>query len=220
MKTLTSQLFELGKGIIEKLPEVSDNTGKFSMANDGGVEIEVGEFLYGVTRVLKPTNILETGTYTGISSMYIAQGLKDNNFGQLITLETSAIHKEQAEKLWDQVGIIPFVTCQLVSSLEFKTELQFDLIFLDSEPEFRFKELVKFYNNLKLGGFLFIHDLPPTFCQGNINSDHPEFKDWPFGTVPEQMKQWIKEDKLRPFSFPSPRGFVGFYKTNKEDYHA
>ncbi len=51
-----------------------------------------------------------------------------------------------------------------------------------------------------------------------MNPDHPEFKDWPFGTVLPEMKQWIKEDKLRPFSFPSPRGLVGFYKTKPDDY--
>lgn len=46
------------------------------MQDDGGVEIETGEFLWGLTRILKPKHVLTTGVYTGISDMYIAQGLK------------------------------------------------------------------------------------------------------------------------------------------------
>lgn len=214
MKTITQQLFELGKGIIEQLPEVSDNTGRFSMADDGGVEIETGEFLYGLTRILKPEHILETGTYTGISAMYMAQGLKDNLQGQLITLETELTHKERAEKLWNQVGVSLFVTCQQISSLDYKTETQFELIFLDSEPEFRFEELVKLYNNLKPGGFILIHDLHHHLSQ------HPneKFYGWPFGTLPVEIANWLKEDKLRFVPFPTPRGLAMFYKVKEGDY--
>jgi len=214
MRTITDQLFELGKGIIQQLPEVSDNTGKFSMADDGGVEVESGEFLYGLVRILKADRILETGTYTGISSMYMGQALKDNGFGQVTTLEVSPVHKERAEKLWNQVGVAPFVTCELIASLDYQTEQRFDFIFLDSEPEFRFKELVKFYDNLKSGGYFFIHDLHRHLSQ----HDNEQFFGWPFGELPEQIVNWIKEDKLRVFSLPTPRGLTGLYKPAEEDF--
>ncbi len=215
MRTITDQLFELGKGIIEKLPEVSDNTGKFSMADDGGVEVESGEFLYGLVRILKADNILETGTYTGISSMYMAQALKDNGFGQITTLEVSPIHKERAEKLWNQVGVAPFVDCELIASLDYKTERRFDLLFLDSEPEYRFKELIKFYPNLKDGGFILIHDLHHHLSQED--NENLGFG-WPFGKLPEEIVTWLKEDKLRFIPFPTPRGLALFYKTKEGDY--
>jgi predicted O-methyltransferase YrrM len=185
------------------------------MADDGGIETETGEFLYGLVKILKPEFILETGTYTGISSMYMGQGLKDNNSGKLITLEVEQFHKERAERLWNQVGVAQYVTCQQIKSLEYETESKFDLIFLDSEPEFRFKELIKFYPNLKPGGYFFIHDLHRHLSQ------HPneKFFGWPFGELPQLIKNWVKEDALRVISFPTPRGLTGFYKPMMEDFH-
>ena len=47
------------------------------MFNTGGIECEVGELLYGLVRALKPKHILETGTYHGLSSTYMALGLKE-----------------------------------------------------------------------------------------------------------------------------------------------
>jgi predicted O-methyltransferase YrrM len=215
MKTLTQQLFELAKGIIEEKPEVSDHTGHFTMADDGGVETQTGTFLYGLLNILQPELVLETGTYTGVSAMYMGQALKDNGHGHIITLEISPVHKERAERLWVQTGVSPFVTCQQVASLEYQTSSQFDFIFLDSEPEFRFKELVKFYPNLKPGGYIFIHDLHRHLSQQD-NKEHGF--GWPYGKLPEEIVNWIAEDKLRCFSFPTPRGLTGFYKPTEEDY--
>jgi len=152
MKTLTEQLLEASQGVLNLQPEVSDSTGKYHMFDDGGVESEVGEFLYGIVKVLKPEKILETGTYSGISSMYMAQGLKDNGFGHLTTVEYEITHKNRAEKLWGNCGLSEFVTCKLQSSLDFNPD-NYELIFLDTEPNLRFKELVKFFPNLKDGGY-------------------------------------------------------------------
>ena len=84
---VTDELIQKSNGLISLHPEVSDWTGKnFMMFDDGGVELEVGEFLYGLVRVMKPENILTTGVYTGISDMYIAQALVDNGTGKSTAL--------------------------------------------------------------------------------------------------------------------------------------
>lgn len=217
METITQQLFELGKEFITLKPEIRDETGKYHMADDGGVETEVGELLYGLIRVLQPENILETGTYTGISSLYMAQALKDNTHGHITTLEIEETHKKRAENLWNACGVNGYVTCKLQRSLEYMPSEKYDFMFLDSEPDIRFSELVRFFDNLKRGGYVLIHDVPRNLCQGNVNPDHPELKSWPFGDVPYQIKQWVKEDRLRPIHFPTPRGLFGFYKPHEED---
>ena len=198
--------------------EISDPTKQFSMADDGGVETEVGEFLYGLVRVLKPEFILETGTYTGVSSMYMAQALKDNGKGILTTLEISSIHRDRAEKLWTEVGVNLRVTCLLTESLEYSPLEQYDLIFSDSEPQIRFEEVIKFFPFLKQGGYIGIHDLPRSLCQGNFNPDHPEMKSYPYGDLPDQIKEWLKTDQLRMVHFPTPRGLTFLYKPTEEDY--
>jgi len=218
MNKLTSDLIERSRGLIRALPEVSDNTGKYMMFDDGGVELETAEFLWGLVRLLKPAKILETGTYTGISALYMAQALRDNGFGRLITLEIEGTHKARAEKLWRLVEVEPFVECRQQSSLDFTSDGLYELIFLDSEPNIRWAELEKFYDYLRPGGYIGIHDVPPSLCQGNINPDHPELPSYPFGDVPSRMAELIKTGRLVKFHLPNPRGSVWFYKPKDEDY--
>lgn len=214
MKTITDQLFEAAGGLIKKQPEVSDATGKFSMADDGGVECEVGEFLYGLVRVLKPERVLTTGIYTGVSDMYVAQALKDNGFGHSTALEIEETHLRRAEKLWKLTGVSEQVTGILKPSLEFTPEGEVDFMFLDSEPDLRFKEVERYFQYLKPGGFIGIHDL-----HRHLSQTDSEFGfGWPYGPIPQMMLQWIKEGQLRVVSFPTPRGLTLFYRPAPDDF--
>lgn len=218
---ITDELIQKSNGMISLHEEINDWTGKhFQMFDDGGVELETGEFLYGLMRVLKPENVLETGTYTGISAMYMAQGLKDNGSGSILSLEIDETHKRRATELWKRVGVENYSLCLLKSSKDFiPAEDNYDFMFLDSEPELRFSELVRFFSALKLGGFVFLHDLHRHMGQGQLkNPDHPEMNNWPWGDLPKEIIQWVKEDKLRPIHFPTPRGLMGFYKPMVVDY--
>lgn len=214
MKT-TDELIQKSNNLIKLHPEISDWTGKhFQMFDDGGVELEVGEFLYGLVRVLKPESILETGTYTGISAMYMAQGLTDNDLGHLDTVEFEMAHKTRAEELWRRVGVMSRVDCILMDARKFVPKHQYDLLFLDSEPNMRFDELVRFFSSLSPGGFVFIHDLHRHMSQ----QPHEMFFGWPYGKLPQQIVDWVKDDQLRPVHFPTPRGFMGFYKPREDDF--
>lgn len=211
---ITKSLVERSNGLLNLSPE-----GQFQSFNSGGVEAEVGEFLYALVRNLKPENVLETGTHLGVSSSYIGQALKDNGFGKLTTLEILEENKVQAEKLWRQLGL-ENITCLLEKSVDFSPIANYDFIFLDSEPEIRFKELVRFYINLKEGGYFGIHDLPPDLCEGNINPDHPEYKNWPYGEVPKEMREYLKEQKLIRFHLPTPRDCAFFFKPTGRYFNA
>lgn len=213
---ITDELIQKSGGLISLRPEVNDWTGKyFQMFDDGGVELEVGEFLYGLLRVLKPNLVLETGTYTGISAMYMGQALNDNGFGNVLSLEIDPVHKKRAEDLWERVGLEEYVGCRLQSSKDFESTEVWDFMFLDSEPEFRFAELVKFFPSLRPGGFVFIHDLHRHMSQAETEG---QAFGWPYGALPQQIKDWVKDDELRPIHFPTPRGFMGFYKPALDDF--
>ncbi len=221
MKTITEQLVEMSQGIIKQYPEVRDEGKGYSMADDGGVELEVGEFLYAMVRILKPLHILETGTYTGISAMYMAQGLKDNNLSnsEFFTCDISQFHLDRARKLWEKVDVSNYIFSKQIESLKVEpARNDYDLMFLDSEPNLRYHELVRFFPYLKEGGYVFIHDVPRNFTQGNVNPDHPEIASWPFGDLPREIKNWVHLDQLRVFHLPNPRGMVGFYKPRKDDF--
>ena len=178
--------------------------------NSGGVEVEVGEFLYGMVRVIKPQKILETGTHHGISATYMGMALKDNGFGKLITIENVAENVNRANKLFGKHKLGKYIDIHIADVRTVELESDFDMFFLDSEPQYRFDELIRFYPHLSVGGYAFIHDLHRHFgYKEKIN---------PFGDVPDELDKAIRGDELAVFNFPTPRGLAGFYKLHPYDY--
>lgn len=201
-----------------KLSDEKIEDRNYKSFDSGGVELEVGEFLYSMVRMLKPKHILETGLYSGISCMFMAEALKDNEVGSIDEVEFEPKFIANSKERLSKLGLLQYVNIYQQSSLDFNPSNNYDLILLDTEPQIRFQELVKFYPRLNDGGYLFIHDLPRSLSQGAVNTDHPEIKNWPFGDIPEQMRLWLQEGKLRLFHLPNPRGLGGFYKTKPGDY--
>jgi predicted O-methyltransferase YrrM len=50
-------------------------------------EVEAGDFMYGLVRLLKPLVVVETGCYLGETSMRIGEALQANGVGQLHTCD-------------------------------------------------------------------------------------------------------------------------------------
>ena len=145
----------------------------------------------------------------------MGMGLLDNGFGQLDTIEfLSEIHGVAKARI-ARLGLQNHVTCHLGDARMFQPEAPYEFILLDTEPQTRFAELIKFYDHLKPGGFVFIHDLHQHMHQ--ISNEEHGFA-WPYGPLPEQIKQWVKDGKLRPIHFETPRGLTGFYKVHPDDY--
>lgn len=187
----------------------------YTSFNDAGVETEVGEFLYAMVRVLKPVHVLETGTHVGIGAAYMGQALKDNGAGELRTVEfLPEIHLRAIGRI-RQLELVDYVYPMLADVREIVPTVKWQLILLDTEPQTRFAELVKFYDYLDEGGYIFIHDLHRHMHQ--IPNEEHGFA-WPFGEIPEKIKGLVRGGRLRPFHFPTPRGLTGFYKPHQEDY--
>src|SRR6476646_4021887 len=60
---------------------------RWSMFDSMSAEVEVLEFIRTVVTTIKPELVVETGTFTGISTLWIAEGLKANGRGRVITCE-------------------------------------------------------------------------------------------------------------------------------------
>lgn len=187
----------------------------FTSFNDAGIECETGEFLYSLVRLIKPEQILETGTHWGIGTSYMALALEDNLKGKLTTVEFLPEIWKRAKERFKTLGITNRVRSILQDVTKVKFDEQFDLILLDTEPQTRFGELVQFFDNLKPGGFIFIHDLHRHM--GQMPNEEHGFA-WPWGKIPEPMQELVKSGQLRPFYFDTPRGLTGFYKPSPADY--
>lgn len=222
--TITQRLQQLDDSLVlHNEGEWNSTTLPYSAFNSGGVESEVGEFLYGLVRMMKPQNVLETGTHLAVGAAYMGLALQDNGFGHLDTIEFQIDNHFQANKRISTMGLQSYVTVHFgdvakfdpVSTSKYNSSKTYQFIFLDTEPQTRFAELEQFYPFLDEGGYMFIHDLHPHMHQ-IANADHGFA--WPYGPITDWMKRHVANDKLRPFHFKTPRGLTGFYKTGSETY--
>lgn len=195
--------------------EWSDTQSLYSAFNDAGIECETGEFLYSLIRILKPHKVLETGTHWGIGSAYMGLALKDNGIGSMDTVEFIPEIFARAKMRIQKLEIDHIVKQHLMDVAKFEPNEKYQMILLDTEPQTRFAELIKFFPYLIEGGYIFIHDLHRHMHQ--IPNEEHGFA-WPYGQVTPQMKELINTDQLRPFHIETPRGLTGFYKTHPEDY--
>lgn len=197
-------------------PEISPGDHGFSMFNDAGTEVEISEFLYGLVRMLKPNLILETGTHKGISSAFMGQSLKDNNKGKIITTEIHQEHIDDAKALWKDIGVDDYIISHKQESLRlnFDSDVHFDMLFLDSEPQLRFDEFIRFWPNVIPGGFILIHDLHSSM--GHHDKIYHDVYDWPYGDFRIKLGPFIKNLDITWIHFKTPRGLSMFQKSSSE----
>ena len=72
--------------------------------------VETIEFLYALTRLIKPTNVLETRTWLGLAACAIGRALVANGFGHLTTFESDPEARAMARKIIEDYGLEPPIT--------------------------------------------------------------------------------------------------------------
>ena len=181
-----------------KLEWEYNTQGPYQMFDSGGCEVEVGEFLYGLVKAVKPQRILETGLYSAITTMFMADAVRDNGFGHIDTVEWERQHIERSKERLSKMDLLQFVTVYNESSLDFQPSGEYDLVLLDTEPQLRLSELVKFWSHIKPGGIIIIHDLNELL--GNRQSPWEDFV--------EKIGDKIKDNELQIIHLPTPRGIT------------
>lgn len=216
MNPITESLINKAGGLLKVHPEINDWTGKsYQMFNTGSVEVDTAEFLYAMVRLTKPERILDTGTHYGVSALYMALAAEHNGFGEVVSMEIDEHYVKEAKKLWDKVGLSHRIKQYHGKSLEYKEPGGFQFMLLDTEPQIRFAELLKFEPVLGYGGYVFIHDLHRHMSQ-EYNAEHGF--GFPFGRLPQEIVDMVNVKRLWPFHFPTPRGLLGLYRRHPDDY--
>src|SRR6202050_2774557 len=60
---------------------------RWSMYDSMTAEVEVLEFLRTLVTTVKPSLVVETGTFLGVSTLWIAEALRINGFGRIVSCE-------------------------------------------------------------------------------------------------------------------------------------
>jgi len=118
-----------------------------------------GGFLSMISKMLKPCNILEIGTFTGYSALCLAEGLQPN--GELHTIEIDEELEEMITKYFNISEHKEKLHLHIGNALEIIPKLNktWDLVFIDAEKT----EYLQYYEmvlpHVKKGCFLLIDNV-------------------------------------------------------------
>lgn len=131
---------------------------RWSMYDSMTAEVEVLEFLRTLVTTIKPELIVETGTFSGISTLWMAEGCKANGFGRILTCEYDPLVYENAKQRFAKSGLAEWIELRNESSLEMSVEGRIDLLFSDSDPPIREQEVRRFLPQINPQGLILMHD--------------------------------------------------------------
>lgn len=120
-----------------------------------------GKFLYMMTRMLSPRNVLEIGTFTGYSAICMASGLPEG--GHLDTLEVNDELEDLITEGFGRAGVEDRITLHIGDALEFlrgrQGKCSYDLTFIDANK----REYPDYYELVlsltRSGGFILADDV-------------------------------------------------------------
>ena len=94
-----------------------------------------GRVLSMISHMIKPTRILEIGTFTGYSALCLAEGLSDD--GMLITIDSNEEWKDRCEDFFQQAGMQHKISmiCGKAAEVLPTVTGEFDLVFIDADKE-------------------------------------------------------------------------------------
>ena len=181
----------------ELLPEYHRATAecphpeRWSMIDSMTAEVEVLELLATLVTTTKPELVVETGSFLGVSTEWIARGLERNGRGRVISCEYDPLVYAKAKERLAGSPLAPWMELRNESSLEMKVDGRIDLLFSDSDPELREAEVKRYLPQMNPNGLILIHDA----------STHLK-------AVREAALRLEAEGLLRILLLPTPRGLV------------
>ena len=164
---------------------------RWHMYDSMTAEAEVLEFLRTLVTTVKPSLIVETGSFLGVSTVWMAEGLRANGFGRIVSCEFDSLVFSKAREKIDASGLAAWIDLRNESSLEMKIDGPIDIFFSDSEQSIREAEVRRFLPQIRPNGLILIHDA----------SSHQ-------GTVREAAFRLEAEGLVSVVLLPTPRGLV------------
>ncbi|MGA8220031.1 MAG: class I SAM-dependent methyltransferase [Candidatus Acidiferrales bacterium] len=164
---------------------------RWRMYDSMTAEFEVLDFLKALVVAVKPELVVETGTFLGTSTLRIAEGLRENGFGRIITCENDPKVFEEAKKRFEKSGLADWIELRNESSLEMKIEGTIDLLYCDSDLPLRETEVRWFLPQINPNGLILMHDASSALK-----------------TVREGAQKLEREGLLSVVLLPTPRGLV------------
>jgi predicted O-methyltransferase YrrM len=164
---------------------------RWHMYDSMTAEAEVLGFLRTLVITLKPNLIVETGSFLGVSTVWMAEGLRSNGFGRIVSCEFDSVVFAKAQEKIAASGLAEWIDLRNGSSLELEVPGTIDLLFSDSDHDIREQEVRRFLPQISPTGLILMHDA----------SSHP-------GTVRQAALRLEAEGLISTVLLPTPRGLA------------
>ncbi len=164
---------------------------RWHMYDSMTAEAEVLEFLRTLVTTLKPELIVETGSFLGVSTLWMAEGMAANGFGKIISCEFDPVVFAKAQEKIAASPLARFIELRNESSLAMQVEGEIDIFFSDSDVDIRAAEVKRFLPQIRSTGLILMHD---------ASSHMKTVRDAAFGLEAEGLVSCI--------FLPTPRGLV------------
>ena len=164
---------------------------QWSMIDSMTAELEVLEFLATLVTTIKPRLVVETGSFLGVSTEWIARGLERNGFGKVISCEFDPVVYTRAKERLEASSLKSLIELRNQSSLEMNVGGTIDLFFSDSDMAIREQEVKRFLPQINPNGIILMHD---------ASSHHKVVRD--------AARSMENEGLLSVIFLPTPRGLV------------
>ena len=147
-----------------------------------------GRLLSMFSKMIRPLNILEIGTYTGYGTICLAEGLRES--GRIHTIEINMELEETINLNLQRAGIREKVILYLGNALEIIPELNlnFDIVFLDADKINYLTYYKILMDHISPGGYIFADNV---LWSGKVLENKERDKE---ATFLQEFNEYINKD--------------------------
>ena len=163
-----------------------------------------GSLLTLLSKLIRPTRILEIGTYTGYSALCLVKGLSYN--GLLHTIEINEEFEQFASEFFEEAGMSEKIIHHIGDAEEIVPHLDemFDLVFIDADKRKYLTHYNLVFPKVKIGGILIADN---TLWAGKIVEKIVRSDEQTKGVI--QFNDFVKADpRVETFMIPIRDGMT------------